>query len=439
MVTNLELQYRTLDDLISAASVDLRNFYTDGIIEIGELIKVAQRCNYQLGIQINQTKETILEIEHNRTKLPNDFQFLNFAVLCHRHREEHNDLWPRGLVHQEEILWQPDPITTANAGGLQSSVVFCWTIDLTLRPLCNDHINCGGATDVFSFSVQDASGNWTVQCFPQGQITTICAQNVSDLNQAGVTCPLPLPKDRFLIKGQGAYIINGQFSCTPEPVNCAICNTPNPAPDHCCGPATIPNCDPWNQNKVYSICDDKIGIKIIDSRGANRITEYTHFEELFMQPSRQASAFSSSQHFRTCGNQAFLRNGFLECSRECAKVYINYQGLLENEQGELLVIDHPMINEWMEYEVKSRILENLYYNGEPDLERRLHDVRTQAAKYKQEAMNIAYMPDWKVVVQTFKKERDNMNRKYIEPFSRFQGWNQNSIFFDELVNKKYRE
>ncbi len=54
MTTNKELQYRSLDQLIDVISVDLRSYYSDGVIEVGELIKVAQKCNYKLGLQINQ-------------------------------------------------------------------------------------------------------------------------------------------------------------------------------------------------------------------------------------------------------------------------------------------------------------------------------------------------------------------------------------------------
>jgi len=40
MVTNYQLSYRTLDELVASASVDLRNWYADGIIEMAELVKI---------------------------------------------------------------------------------------------------------------------------------------------------------------------------------------------------------------------------------------------------------------------------------------------------------------------------------------------------------------------------------------------------------------
>ena len=46
------------------------------------------------------------------------------------------------------------------------------------------------------------------------------------------------------------------------------------------------------------------------------------------------------------------------------KVYLSYQGAMENDQGDLLVLDHPYCNEYYEYAIKQRILENMVWNGE---------------------------------------------------------------------------
>jgi len=45
-------------------------------------------------------------------------------------------------------------------------------------------------------------------------------------------------------------------------------------------------------------------------------------------------------------------------------VYISYQGAMEDEDGNLLVLDHPYCNEYYEYALKERILENMVFAGE---------------------------------------------------------------------------
>ncbi len=61
---------------------------------------------------------------------------------------------------------------------------------------------------------------------------------------------------------------------------------------------------------------------------------------------------------------AEIKDGFLLTNFKTGKDYINYQGAMENEEGELLVLDHPYCNEYYEYALKQRILENMLFAGE---------------------------------------------------------------------------
>ena len=54
----------------------------EGMVEPQQLIKVAIRVNYDLGLRIHRTKEDLLEVEHNKVGLPSDFQYLNYAFVC---------------------------------------------------------------------------------------------------------------------------------------------------------------------------------------------------------------------------------------------------------------------------------------------------------------------------------------------------------------------
>jgi hypothetical protein len=220
------------------------------------------------------------------------------------------------------------------------------------------------------------------------------------------------------------------YTCSIPP-NCG-CNIVTPPCD------AQPNPDPWNQNKVYTICNDTIGIEVVQQ--CQFYTRHYHrFEPLYMEPCRRASAFSSNEHFRTTGNIAILRDGYIQSPRECATIFINYQGLLEDENHELLVLDHPLINMWYEYEIKKRILENLYINGEPDIERRLQYVANECKTAKAQAMAVAYMPDFAVLKSTFETMRRYSNEKYIAPFSRYYGIQKISAEYDAQVNYRYRE
>ena len=82
MSYNYTLKYRTFDQLIAAAKSDFRKYDLNDEISDIDLVKVAQRVNYDLGLRINQTKEIVLEVEKGRVRLPNNFYTLNFMFMC---------------------------------------------------------------------------------------------------------------------------------------------------------------------------------------------------------------------------------------------------------------------------------------------------------------------------------------------------------------------
>jgi hypothetical protein len=54
----------------------------EGMIDPAQLIKVATRVNYDLGLRIHRTKQVVLDVEHNKARLPHDFAYLNYAFIC---------------------------------------------------------------------------------------------------------------------------------------------------------------------------------------------------------------------------------------------------------------------------------------------------------------------------------------------------------------------
>jgi len=61
----LSHKYRTFDQLINDVTIDFSAYALEGMIEPQQLIKVAIRVNYDLGLRINRTKDTVIEVEHN--------------------------------------------------------------------------------------------------------------------------------------------------------------------------------------------------------------------------------------------------------------------------------------------------------------------------------------------------------------------------------------
>ena len=83
---SLSHKYRTFNQLLEDVKVDFSTYDLEGMIRTEQLIKVATRVNYDLGLKIHQSKEVIIDAEHNKAQLPSDFKSLNYAFVCSNYR-----------------------------------------------------------------------------------------------------------------------------------------------------------------------------------------------------------------------------------------------------------------------------------------------------------------------------------------------------------------
>ena len=98
MSFNYTLKYRTFDTLLAEAKSDFRKYDLEDLISDIDLIKVAKRVNYDLGLRINETKEVVLDVEKGRVRLPNNFYTLNFALMCGSYEVDEGILCRYGRV-----------------------------------------------------------------------------------------------------------------------------------------------------------------------------------------------------------------------------------------------------------------------------------------------------------------------------------------------------
>ena len=56
---NYTLKFRTFDQLLEDVTIDLNTYALENLIEPQQLIKVAKRVTYDLGLRINMTKEQV--------------------------------------------------------------------------------------------------------------------------------------------------------------------------------------------------------------------------------------------------------------------------------------------------------------------------------------------------------------------------------------------
>ena len=117
----------------------------------------------------------------------------------------------------------------------------------------------------------------------------------------------------------------------------------------------------------------------------------------------------------------YIKNGFIYTNLENGKVFINYQGSLEDSDGNLLVLDHPIVNEYYEYAIKQRILENLFMNGE-EVAQKMQLVEQRLKAARNNALSIVNTPDFSEMYKLWEMNRKAMYNKYYDMFKSTEGW-----------------
>jgi hypothetical protein len=90
---------------------------------------------------------------------------------------------------------------------------------------------------------------------------------------------------------------------------------------------------------------------------------------------------------------AQIQDGFLITTFKTGKVYLSYQGAMEAPDGDLLVLDQPYCNEYYEYAIKQRILENMIWQGE-SVTQQLGLVETRLRAARNNALSFVNTPNF---------------------------------------------
>lgn len=278
--------------------LDFSLYSTEGLIEPAQLIKVAQRVSYDLGLRIHTTKNAVLEISNKKARLPDDFYVLDYAILCTKTYKYKLGM-PSG-THREDIK-----------------------------------IECS--------------------------------------------------------------------SCDPCP----------PTEDHSADPCYVP---PQNNccmcDKTYTNeCGETF--MVVQKKGFD-VTVFEEFEQIRFKMGSKVNKNCCLPGIpdKRVGE---IKNNHIYTNLDNGNIFIVYQGALEDDEGNLLVLDHPLANEYYEYALKQRILENLYMNGEDVFQKlQLMEPRLRAARNN--ALTVVNTPDFKEMCDIWETNRKAMYRKYYSIF-----------------------
>jgi hypothetical protein len=327
---NYTLKYRTFDQLLEDVTIDLHTFALENMIEPQQLIKVTRKVNYQLGLRINQTKEVVLDVCHNKVKLPDDFYTFNFALICGDFKEVVGYDGYAGGTNMQEVRYNDWP---------------------------NAVTECG------------------------------------------------CPKDN-------KCCLDGKEG---------ICITHNPE---------APYGDTNIQPRVFLNCKGE-AYELIQVINPSTTRLYRFLKPLRMKSSQEIECDCPNLYYDT-PDQGWIKNGFLNTTFESGKVYLNYQGDLTDDNGNLMVPDHELLNDYYEYALKSRIFENLFINGE-DVAQRIQIIDARLKEARNNAISLVNTPNFKEMEKLWWTNRKAMYGKY---YYMFMSQSPNNPYFRRNQNNR---
>jgi hypothetical protein len=403
----VELQYKTFDELMADVNVDFQQYNLENMVDPQQLIRVAGRVNYDLGIQITREKEAVIDICNYKGRLPSDFQILNYAYLCGKYTVE--EMVPSGTHIEDVVLTPPE---------CKQPKIYYYAYDYSPDPTTD---TC--PTNCFSISLGRDNYFGLASYVPLNDGDSVYIQYGSNLglcvNIVGTALtPIPDPNNPpFQVQNWRVYTVLQKHS------SCAQCQQVHNQTNN-----LIPNCGDPIQNVTpvekepndspfcmpQDACMNKCGdyYQLIQKVKYTTRT-YTEFMPIYLKPGKQIDCDCPNTKIRS-GAHAEIKDGFINAGFENGTIYINYQALMQDDKGNLLVLDHPMITEYYEYALKERILENLLMNGETGLEGKIQLIVAKLRIARINALSIVRTPNFSEMKRVWKQARDIMYRRFYD-------------------------
>jgi len=173
--------------------------------------------------------------------------------------------------------------------------------------------------------------------------------------------------------------------------------------------------DPWAQNKCYAVGGNGgAAVSVIEHKN-HQMYEYSWFEQLYIKP--QSYLDPGSMNTKMVGlHSAEIKNGHLYCSHKHGKIYISYQGALEDEYGNLLVMDHPEINFYYLAALQEYIFKILYFGAGEEVLQKYQLAKQECKEARVRALSIVNMPNFQEMKNLFEANRIAQYNKYYKTF-----------------------
>lgn len=152
----------------------------------------------------------------------------------------------------------------------------------------------------------------------------------------------------------------------------------------------------------------KVGVKVYT---------YTDLKELQLTKSSHGRCADNCMNFRfRSPHQIKIEDDHATFSFREGKVYINYLADMVDEDNNVLVLDHPTVNDYYEYAVKKKFFENMFLNKEGDFLQAYQAMQAELLKARTMAITFVNTPEYGDLQKMFIDNRNRFYKKYVRYF-----------------------
>lgn len=181
----------------------------------------------------------------------------------------------------------------------------------------------------------------------------------------------------------------------------------------------LKSCDMGNCEGPCENCmwvTQKVGVKVYT---------YSNLQQLELTKSSHRHCADNCINFQfRSPHQIKIEDDHATFSFREGKVYINYLADMVDEDNNVLVLDHPSVNDYYEYTVKKKLFENLYLNKEGDFVQPLGYLKDELRAARILAIGFVNTPEYGDLQKMYMDNRHRFYKKYIRYFDNgTQGYN----------------
>ncbi len=151
---------------------------------------------------------------------------------------------------------------------------------------------------------------------------------------------------------------------------------------------------------------------IIKRKGTDIINEYRLWTPLTL--SKRSNMFTHTMCLNTKGKYTIdINEETIDVPFREGELYMMYFTVMQDEDGNVLVPFHPLISNWYEWCIKEKILQDMLFNSDGDVTRKLEYASKQKSLYWLDAVNFVSEPLYKELKETqLKRDRKLYDQYY---------------------------